>query len=128
MSINIIATIPRSQNVFHSILIGIILLLDASNVESYIHSHVGFHGSRLLILQRGTKAFACKSPLTPFSSFSLNAYAANSKSSDYNYNDDNDNQKGVPVNTIKSSKEKKSGKVERKNNNFVDGLQVKKIR
>ena len=128
MSIDIIATVPRRQNVFHSFSGGMIFLLSVSNVESYIYSHVGLYGSRHSLLQRGTTAFACKSLSTPFSSFSLNVHAANSRSSNFSHSDENNSQKAVPVTIIKSSKEKKSGKVERKNNNFVDGLQVKKIR
>ena len=125
MSIDIIATIPRNQNVYHLFFMGTIFLLTVTNVRSYLHSNVGLHGSGLSSLQRGmTKALDCKSLLTPFSSFSLNAYAANSRGSNYKNDNDNDNQKG----TIKPVKEKKSGETGRKNNNFVDGLQVKKIR
>ena len=125
MSIDIIATILRNQNVYQLFFMGTIFLLTVTNVRSYLHSHVGLHGSGPSSLQGGmTKALDCKSLLTPFSSFSLNAYAANSRGSNYKNDNDNDNQKG----TIKPVKEKKSGETGRKNNNFVDGLQVKKIR
>ena len=112
MSIDIIATVPRNQNVYHFFFMGTIFLLTVTNVRSYLHSNVGLHGSGLSSLQRGmTKALNCKSLLTPFSSFSLNAYAASSRGSNYKNENDNDNQKGT-MKPVKGKKvEKLRGKI-----------------